>query len=808
MPEPDDDPCPKAKQLTSSFDEIWAAELSSLEERRRQLFLNTPESAKNGKVVDRAHSLNLFGVGLSGGGIRSATLNLGILQGLSQKGLLPYVDYLSTISGGGYIGTWLHSVICRKTNNRNPREVDTVLNRRVPGQPEDDPVAFLRKYSNYLAPKLGLFSADFWVIFAIWIRNMLLNLLILIPFLASLITSAVIFAPWAARGLKNSPGANDYVGIGVLALLAVAVISSSLNLNAISQRPSQNLHLPLPPVSVTLISVMLTCVTLFFCHWADPFAKTTLGIAARYFAGLWVLLLAMQSFGGFIYCFNSTHKKRYLLLALHLLWMPALAASVGAALFCGAFILIGTAGNAIGPVIWGPPLIAVAVMATVSLHIGLMGVDFWDASREWLARIGAIMAQVSAAWTVFFSLALYGPYEMAKLGVNYGGLALALIVLWLGSTMFGVSAGTSSSTGGKPDEPKQGGWKESLTKLAPTVFVIGLIILISGAVHYGLGAWPAKRDSKPVATASAKPLPAPPAAEPPRDFLKVKVLSTTDSLASSFDKLFAGLRPFVENYESVLESTETAKNAAILMLLFLGMALFLPLRININEFSIHHFYKNRLVRCYLGAGNAKLRKPNRFTGFDSNDDIKIKKLHSGAKEPYLGPYPIVGTTLNLNAGSELAQQERKGASFIFSPLFCGFHPVHSADDYKEVAKPGSRLECDAYIATDDYFTSCGPDIGTAMAISGAAANPSWGYHTSPSVAFLLTFFNVRLGWWIGNPRIKPLSAALEAFTPARRQGPMYGFSWLIWELLGKTKGTVSTSTYRTAVTSITWDYTN
>ena len=52
------------------------------------------------------------------------------------------------------------------------------LNRRVPGQPEDDPVAFLRKYSNYLAPKLGVFSADFWVIFTIWIRNMLLNLLI------------------------------------------------------------------------------------------------------------------------------------------------------------------------------------------------------------------------------------------------------------------------------------------------------------------------------------------------------------------------------------------------------------------------------------------------------------------------------------------------------------------------------------------------------------------------------------------------------------------------------------------------------
>ena len=110
---------------------------------------------------------------------------------------------------------------------------------------------------------------------------------------------------------------------------------------------------------------------------------------------------------------------------------------------------------------------------------------------------------------------------------------------------------------------------------------------------------------------------------------------------------------------------------------FAGIALFLPLRFNINEFSLHHFYKNRLVRCYLGAGNAKHRKPNRFTGFDPHDDIEIATLRAQAKKPYFGPYPVVGTALNLNAGSELAQQERKATSFIFSPRYCGFLPPHS-----------------------------------------------------------------------------------------------------------------------------------
>src|SRR4029079_4203067 len=44
---------------------------------------------------------------LSGGGIRSAIFGLGIFQGLAKTGLLDAFDYLSTVSGGGYVGGWL-----------------------------------------------------------------------------------------------------------------------------------------------------------------------------------------------------------------------------------------------------------------------------------------------------------------------------------------------------------------------------------------------------------------------------------------------------------------------------------------------------------------------------------------------------------------------------------------------------------------------------------------------------------------------------------------------------------------------------
>src|SRR5204863_8839245 len=53
----------------------------------------------------------LVGLALSGGGIRSATTCLGVLQTLSRHGILPLVDYLCTVSGGGYIGSCLSSLL-------------------------------------------------------------------------------------------------------------------------------------------------------------------------------------------------------------------------------------------------------------------------------------------------------------------------------------------------------------------------------------------------------------------------------------------------------------------------------------------------------------------------------------------------------------------------------------------------------------------------------------------------------------------------------------------------------------------------
>ena len=56
-----------------------------------------------------------IGLALSGGGIRSATFSLGVLQSLARADLLRRFDYLSTVSGGGYIGSFLGRLLSRTT---------------------------------------------------------------------------------------------------------------------------------------------------------------------------------------------------------------------------------------------------------------------------------------------------------------------------------------------------------------------------------------------------------------------------------------------------------------------------------------------------------------------------------------------------------------------------------------------------------------------------------------------------------------------------------------------------------------------
>ena len=140
---------------------------------------------------------------LSGGGIRSATFALGILQGLAECGLLEKFHYLSTVSGGGYIGSWLTNWL----HYEKPTSVidDLKGEHSSPLHPESHPLVHLRDYSNYLSPRLGFLSADTWTLVSIYFRNLLLNWLMFIP----LLTAVLLIPRICIAVVQISP--NDFI---------------------------------------------------------------------------------------------------------------------------------------------------------------------------------------------------------------------------------------------------------------------------------------------------------------------------------------------------------------------------------------------------------------------------------------------------------------------------------------------------------------------------------------------------------------------------------------------------------------------
>src|SRR5262245_17117191 len=168
----------KPKSRPYSFEEVLDLEYAQIERLSREVELASGTVAKD----------QLLGLAFSGGGIRSATFNLGVLQALSELKLLKEFDYLSTVSGGGYIGSWMSAWIHR-AHLANPKKagVETGHEKLSPkNSQEDEPkeVGFLRSYSNYLTPKTGLFSTDTLAGVATYLRNLVLNLSVIISCLA------------------------------------------------------------------------------------------------------------------------------------------------------------------------------------------------------------------------------------------------------------------------------------------------------------------------------------------------------------------------------------------------------------------------------------------------------------------------------------------------------------------------------------------------------------------------------------------------------------------------------------------------
>ena len=139
------------------------------------------------------------GISISGGGIRSASLALGVLQAMYFEKVLPKVDYLSTVSGGGYIGsswTWFNNLKQQGKLGDVDEKYFFPFGRHSEGSRSSDSsveskiLSFLRMHASYLVPGDGL---NYFSGFAVVLRNMLLPLLVYISLLIVLFTGVIWF---------------------------------------------------------------------------------------------------------------------------------------------------------------------------------------------------------------------------------------------------------------------------------------------------------------------------------------------------------------------------------------------------------------------------------------------------------------------------------------------------------------------------------------------------------------------------------------------------------------------------------------
>lgn len=835
---------------------------------------------------------------LSGGGIRSGAFSLGVLQGLASYDLLGRFDYLSTVSGGGYIGSWLTAWIHREGGLRrvnealqrdNPADVDAI-------DPEPEPIRHLRAYSSFLTPRTGLLSADAWTFGAIILRNLLINWTVLIPLLlailcvprlaasnvglqpawwvrvAVLIAGVVAGAVGVAYIVLNQPSAPD-------AAKDSAQPNAAKNVQERGKGQGYFLALCLTPLMISAV-----CLT---SYWAwhtlspsNPADRPERHLSAAIevdLANAWHVLIGLCVTGACLnllgWVIHLALSRRVTILTFVTAPLAIITGCVGGALFFAgtrAFGFLGdphTNDNALLYTCFAFPLFLLLFLFALAFVTAVTSRDWWrhrvkDEDREWWSRCSGWLLVATLAWMLFSVSVIFGPSLLMRF-VEY------ILPLGLGSGLLTLLGGRSAATPATTGKQMKS-WTAMLVQhavaLAAPIFLLFLVIVLALVT----------------------------------DLLLAKItLGLTESgiAANPFklhqpnlldDSVRALLAEYGRAHLDVVRETPWWLIWSVAATLFIIGAFVAPFVINLNKFSLHYAYRNRLVRAFLGASRKSAdRNPNAFTGFDIADNVYMHELRpgllsidnftetkkafiekllsgrsseaSGAPAPTAGmmaaadnsqtlldkvvslvsatpdaapvtgekniydyiyghlsqttiheldeyaverkdhepshslfvalvtdlnknilgsrefntrfggaqaartpralltlvnrvtleeafpdeiehydlpPPPhklmhVVNTSLNLVAGDNLAWQQRRAAPFTISPLHSG----------------NFRL---GYRTTSVYGGTEGISLGTAATISGAAANPNMGYHSSPLVTFILTLFNVRLGWWLGN----------------------------------------------------------
>ena len=733
---------------------------------------------------------------LSGGGIRSATFSLGVMQWLAGHEQLNEFQYLSSVSGGGYTASFVVNALRQAYMQAFNAELEAGRDQATAdaaGQKQakawmrrlgnsagadhaanaagaaritnggGDPVAPLRAYSNYLSPTGGL-STDSFALGAIFLRNLLLNLLVWLPLLAVAVALPRIYIAL----LDNSPP----IGLGGIQTLPLALLVMVLILFGIAyivadlpaprERPAVPTGHKQPAAAMAEPAPMPADRFDWLCFWPITSAAVLLSLF-----GVWASDLRAAAWWHFALAGAGAHVLGIVLGLPWRLKMRKLKARPGSLIAVGVVVAVGAAGGALASLVVaqagsgevGPTISALQQLIYASLAVPAMTGAFWlamtlqagllgrvttEEDREWWARATAAWLKFSLFWVLAFALVVWAPLLIlehaaeagltaAKFGIGSGalGVATALIGYWSknGAQVKSKAQNFLNATG------------TNLLNAMSGLVIVAILLALSLSWNVVLERCHGWDWAKPLCRVDVRAQ---------TDFLReqsslgaaaagaagnanVQVLPPEpDPTRALIAELGSSTAPQVYAHV-LLNGSGWAVLVACLLLLLIAYGM--SRCMGANQFSLHGMYGNRLIRAFLGSGR-RVRHPHWFTGFDPDDNPKLHDLAEPLRAADGSPrlFPLVNMALNLVKPSQkrLDWQQRKAASFFASPLHCGsahlgFRPTR-------------------------YYVE-GMSLGRAMTISGAAASPNMGYHSAGLVTLVMTLFNVRLGWWSPNPAV-------------------------------------------------------
>jgi hypothetical protein len=686
-----------------ALNDVRTQELTYIVERRRKTA--GPDGASDHRArVEAAHSL--VGIALSGGGIRSATTNLGILQALSRMGVLPLADYVSTVSGGGYIGACLSALLSitkpaaregglpadgapdfryRERSNLwfstawprfpfnpdswrwNGGDPDGPLGRRI--------VAHLRTHGNFLIARRGILRRDamrsIGHLLTGTVYNLLMCLLVLFVMTVGLIKAAHALTDDMAERLKEmtpavveEPARSEIRGNDNARLFVVQPTRDASAFTHFTDRVKvaandvrdQWKHPALVTAAAT--GVVLSLLALAFFLWAT-------------FRSRW----PPEGHPG------STREETLEGTALGTAAIVLAIATVGASLAAArvkdgtglAFLLIPFA------------VFAGARVAGFVTYVGLT--MRW---RTWQRRARSL-------WGAYQAIATYG---------MIAGLLFALLP---------IAAYAAGDVG-------------IVALIAPAVTLIGGRALVSRGASTAVSRFKIPREVH-------------------HFLLGLFALTFIGIVAVAFGGKYL-----------------TANDRPWLWLLGVPAG-FLLLFANINRIGPHYFYRDRLMETYLRT-EFEANADGRMDTLNDTMEMRLRDLHGEDPERGQGalantaPYLLISAAINLAGSRDLTRKDRKSGYFLFSKYFCG--SVHTG-----------------YVRTDQYRGG-GTRIGRAITISGAAAATGMGQNTFFAQSFFMALFNLRLGYWMENPR-----HAAERWWSARESRAFWPW-YLLREMFGLT----------------------